>query len=98
MIKLAETLNPKPEPHPMDLTHPLLKEFPEHRESIRWLRGSDETFRHMFEEYHHVDEAIYRIEEEIDFATDQEIEELKWKRARLKDALYHTLRHAPALH
>ena len=82
----------------MDLTHPLLKEFPEHREAIRWLRGSDESFRHMFDEYHQVDEAVYRIEEEIDYATDQEIEELKWKRAKLKDALYHALRRAPALH
>jgi uncharacterized protein YdcH (DUF465 family) len=81
----------------MDLTHPLLKEFPEHREAIRRLRGSDETFRQMFEEYHMVDEAIYRIEEEIDFANDQEIDELKLKRARLKDALYYALRHTPVL-
>ena len=28
------------------------------------------------------------IEEEIEFATDQEIDELKFKRAKLKDALY----------
>ena len=77
-----------------DLHHPILREFPEHRETIRRLKGSDEPFRNNFEEYHRLDEAVYRIEEEIDFATDQEIDELKMRRARLKDYIYHTIRHA----
>ena len=80
----------------MDLHHPILKEFPEHRETIRRLRAANEQFRKMFEEYHQVDDAIYRIEEEVDYATDQEIDELKLKRAWLKDALYIAVRHAPA--
>ena len=42
----------------------------------------------MFEEYHQLDDEICRIEEEIEFATDQQIDELKFKRAKLKDALY----------
>jgi uncharacterized protein YdcH (DUF465 family) len=37
---------------------------------------------------------VYRIEEDIDFATDQEIEELKMRRAKLKDYIYHIIRHA----
>ena len=72
----------------MDIHHPFLSEFPEHRETVRHLRLSDNVFRKMFEEYHQVDDLICRIEEEIEFATDQEIDELKFKRARLKDALY----------
>ncbi len=80
----------------MDLHHPILREFPEHRETIRRLKGSDDRFRNIFEEYHQLDDAIYRIEEEIDFATDQEIEELKMRRARLKDYIYHLIRHAAA--
>jgi hypothetical protein len=76
----------------MDLHHPLLKEFPEHREYILWLKVSDEAFRRMFDEYHQVDDAICRIEEEVDFATDQEIDELKMKRAWLKDQMYRQLR------
>ena len=79
----------------MDLHHPILREFPEHREVIRRLRGSDEQFRKMFDEYHQLDESVYRIEEEIDFATDQELEELKMRRAKLKDNIYHSIRHAP---
>ena len=42
-----------------------------------------------------MDDEIYRIEEDIDFATDQQIEELKMRRAKLKDYIYHLIRHAP---
>jgi uncharacterized protein YdcH (DUF465 family) len=76
----------------MDIHHPFLSEFPEHRETIRHLRLSDNTFRAMFEEYHQLDDEICRIEEEIQYATDQKIDELKFKRAKLKDALYAAVR------
>ena len=72
----------------MDIHHPFLSEFPEHRETIRRLRLADNQFRQMFEEYHQLDDSICRIEEDIEFATDQEIDELKFKRAKLKDVLY----------
>ena len=78
----------------MDLHHPLTREFPEHLETIKLLKGTNALFRKMFEEYHTLDDAIYRVEEEIDFATDQEIEELKKKRAHLKDLLYYAVTHA----
>jgi uncharacterized protein YdcH (DUF465 family) len=78
----------------MDLHHPILREFPEHRETIRRLKGTDDHFRNIFDEYHRLDDEIYRIEEEIDFATDQEIEELKMRRAKLKDNIYHLIRRA----
>ncbi|HTD87653.1 MAG TPA: YdcH family protein [Candidatus Binatia bacterium] len=77
----------------MDLHHPILREFPDDRETIKRLKASDERFRKMFEEYHQLDDAIYRIEEEIEFASDQEIEEMKKRRAWLKDQIYHTIRH-----
>ena len=76
----------------MDLHHPLLKEFPDHRETIQWLKVSDEAFRARFDEYHQLDDKVCRIEEEVDFATDQEIDELKMKRALLKDQLYRQVR------
>jgi len=79
----------------MDLHHPILREFPEHRDTIRRLKGTNDHFRSLFAEYHRLDDEIYRIEEEIDFATDQEIEELKMRRAKLKDYIYHIIRHAP---
>ena len=82
----------------MDLHHPILREFPEHRDTIKLLKAGDEQFRKCFEEYHTLDDAIYRIEEEIDFATDQEIEDLKLKRARLKDWIYHAVTHTEVPH
>lgn len=79
----------------MDLHHPIFREFPEHRDVIRRLKGSDDHFRAMFDEYHRLDDSVYRVEEEIDFASDQELEEMKFRRARLKDYIYHLIRHAP---
>jgi len=92
---MNHAVKPTEEIVPMDLHHPILREFPEHREIIRRLKGSDDHFRKMFDEYHSLDDAVYRIEEEIDFATDQEIDELKLRRAKLKDYIYHLVRHAP---
>lgn len=79
----------------MDLHHPILRELPEHRDTIKRLRGSDANFHNLYDEYHRLDDEIYRIEEEIDFATDQEIEERKMRRAKLKDYLYHLIQHSP---
>ena len=76
----------------MDLHHPFVVEFPEHRETIRSLKLADGKFRSAFEEYHQLDDDICRIEEEVEFATDQQIDELKFKRAKLKDALYAAVR------
>jgi uncharacterized protein len=81
----------------MDLHHPIIREFPEYRDTIRRLKGSSAHFRNLYDEYHRLDDAICRIEEEIDYATDQEIEEMKMRRAKLKDYIYHLLRHAPPL-
>lgn len=80
----------------MDLHHPILREFPEHRETIKLLKAGNDQFRRNFEEYHTLDDSIYRIEEEIDFATDQELELLKKRRAWLKDAIYHDIMHSTA--
>jgi uncharacterized protein YdcH (DUF465 family) len=76
----------------MDLHHPLTIEFPEHKETIRHLKLSDARFREMFDEYHRVDDTICRIEEEVEQAGDQEIDELKMRRAKLKDQLYTAIR------
>jgi hypothetical protein len=72
----------------MDLHHPFVVEFPAHRETIRSLKLANEKFRQMFEQYHVLDDEICRIEEDVEFATDQKIDELKYQRAKLKDALY----------
>ena len=76
----------------MDLHHPFTREFSDYKETIQSLRVRNEGFRKLFDEYHTLDDAIYRIEEEIEFATDQEIDELKMRRAKLKGQLYEMVR------
>jgi uncharacterized protein len=78
----------------MDLHHPITREFPRHLDAIKHLKSTNDQFRKAFNEYHRLDDAIYRIEEDIDFASDQEIEELKIERARLKDWLHHAIHKA----
>ena len=80
----------------MDLHHPFVVEFPGHREAINLLRQMDEKFSAMFEEYHQLDDEICRIEEDVEYATDQRIDELKFKRAKLKDVLYAAVQKHPA--
>jgi len=82
----------------MDLHHPFVKEFPNHRETIRSLKLANTSFREAFDEYHKLDDEICRIEEEVEYATDQQIDELKFKRAKLKDMLYASVqKHEAAL-
>jgi uncharacterized protein len=70
-----------------DLHHPLVREFPEHREAISQLKTHDAHFRRLFDEYHEVDREIVRIEEEIEPASDAHTSQLKQRRAHLKDEL-----------
>lgn len=83
----------------MDLHHPLLADFPEMREIILRLRSECGQFRKLYEEYHRIDDQICRIEEDLERASIEELEELKMRRVQLKDALYHQCwqaRHRPA--
>lgn len=72
----------------LDLHHPLVLEFPGLRDTIHKLKMEDAHFRRLFDEYHEVDRAVVRIEEEIDPAGDARTAELKHRRAHLKDELY----------
>jgi len=78
----------------VDLHHPIVGELPGRAAIIKHLKGTNDQFRKSYNEYHHLDDAVYRIEEDIDSASDQELEEMKAKRARLKDWLFHAITHA----
>ena len=78
-----------------DLHHPISQELPRHAATIKHLKGTDDKFRKAYDEYHHLDDAIYRVEEEIDTGSDEELQEMKLRRARLKDWLFHAITHAP---
>ncbi len=72
----------------LDLHHPLVLEFPEHREAIHVLKTQNAHFRRLFDEYHDLDREIVRIEEEIEPSSDPRTESLKQRRVHLKDELY----------
>lgn len=42
-----------------------MHELTKHTDAIKYLRSTNDPFRKAYNEYHHVDDCIYRIEEEI---------------------------------
>lgn len=68
--------------------HSLVNDFPELRDRIHELKARNPRFAELFEEYHTVDREVYRIEEQIETPSDHYTEDLKKKRALLKDQLY----------
>ena len=76
--------------------HDLLHEFPELKDRIHELKVNDAHFAGLYENYQAVDKEIYRIEEQIETATDEYTEDLKKKRVQLKDQLYRMLTTATA--
>ena len=73
------------------LEHPLLSEFPEHRDAIVQLKATNAHFRRLYDEYHEVDKHIVRIEEQVEPASDAFTEGLKLRRLHLKDELLRTI-------
>jgi hypothetical protein len=69
------------------LNHPLVVDFPEHKEAIQALKLSDAHFKHLLKQYQAVDEGIVRIETDLEAASDERTEQLKRRRLQLKDDL-----------
>lgn len=68
--------------------HSLLRDFPEHHDRIKELQASDHHFSRLFDEYHALDDRIYRSEIRQDVLSDEHLEDLKKQRALLKDKLF----------
>jgi len=75
--------------------HDLIHEFPELRERIHELKLHNAHFARLFSEYDQVDHELHRIEQEVETPSDAYAEELKKKRALLKDELYALLTARP---
>ncbi len=76
--------------------HPLTKEFPEYEPLIPRLKDQDSEFAEMLSQYNELDRRIYRFEEHAQPISDESLEQLKFRRAELKDRLYLKLREAAA--
>lgn len=67
--------------------HPLTKDFPELRDRIHAMK-SHAHFTNLATEYESVDKTVVRFEQKLEHCSDQELEDLKLRRVRLKDELY----------
>ncbi len=68
--------------------HSLLKEFPEHQETILALTKSDESFAADTKSYNALDKEIRVLELNGSPIEDTEMHQLKHDRAALKDSLH----------
>lgn len=72
--------------------HPLVHEFPEHRDALHHLKLTDAHFARLASEYEILDKEIVRIEDDIQAASDVKLETLKKQRLQLKDQIYARLK------
>lgn len=68
--------------------HELAAEFPEFADRMRTLKAEDGHFAKLFDEYHDVNRAIHRAEENIEPTDDVHMEEMRKRRMVLKDEIY----------
>ena len=71
--------------------HPLVKEFPEHRDAIHRLKMQNNHFHNLMDKYEDLDKQIFRIEDGSEPTEDLIVEQMKKVRLALKDALYHII-------
>jgi uncharacterized protein YdcH (DUF465 family) len=71
--------------------HPLIKEFPEHRERIHELKQSNNHFAKLADQYEEVDKHICRAEDSPEGYDNQHMHELKSERLKLKDEMFRIL-------
>ena len=72
--------------------HDLHHEFPEYHDDIHALKTGDHHFARLFDEYHAATAEVERLEENDVPVGDVTIEDMKKKRAKLKDELYAMMR------
>jgi uncharacterized protein len=68
--------------------HDLHHEFPQFANKITDYKMSNHHFKKLFDDYHHVNKEIHRIETGAEATTDDVLNDLRKKRVHLKDELY----------
>ncbi len=72
--------------------HDLVHELPEHKDTIRNLKMTNQHFAKLFDEYHEVDHEVHRIETGIENTSDDYLEGRKKVRLYLKDELFRMIK------
>lgn len=70
--------------------------FPEYRDLITRIKGSDHHFTRLFDKHNELDQRIRNMEAHIDPGSQLEIERLKKEKLALKDQIYQHLRQVSA--
>ena len=72
--------------------HPLIEEFPNHKDAIHELKMNNSHFRRLSHEYEGIDKSIFRAEQGIEIVNDDYLESIKKERLHLKDLIYGMLK------
>jgi uncharacterized protein YdcH (DUF465 family) len=72
--------------------HPLSRDLPEFRDTIRSLKMSDAHFQKRMQAYEAIDKKIVRAEQGVENVADLELDGMKMSRVKLKDELVEMLR------
>ncbi|MDR4505460.1 MAG: DUF465 domain-containing protein [Candidatus Scalindua sp.] len=68
--------------------HPLVKQFPEHKDKIHELKMTNNHFADLMKKYEDTDKHIFRIESDEEPSGDEYLRELKKKRLQLTDEIF----------
>lgn len=71
--------------------HDLADEFPEHADKMKALKQEGGHFARLADEYHEINREIHRIETDVTPTSDAYQEEMRKKRLKLKDEIFHML-------
>ena len=72
--------------------HAIILDFPEFKNDIVQLTHHDQIFQDKSQQYHHLDYEIRQLEIAGSPTDDEHMNQLKIKRAQLKDLLYRTIK------
>ena len=72
--------------------HPLVSEFPEHKDAMHKLKMEDTHFHNLMEKYEELDKHIFRIEDGSEPTEDAVVEQMKKERLALKDDILRMLK------
>jgi uncharacterized protein len=71
--------------------HELHEEFPQHAARISELKQGDGHFARLMEEYHDINRAVHRAETRVEPVDDLAEQDMRKKRAALKDQIWKML-------
>lgn len=72
--------------------HDIVHEFPNLEQTIKELHDTNPEFSRLMDEHDALDSEIRKLEELSQPTSDEHMEEMKFKRAALKDRVYAILR------